>query len=121
MNSEDIIVWFFIVAMIVLVVVAVIFAVTRKKSRPEETGSGEPLKPLKPPEPPEGPDTGKGTSAGPVSEPPPGSSMTVIYSYTAEGAHRLCPFCDGEVSMSARICPICGQELQEKGAAIHVL
>ena len=114
MNSEDIIVWFFIVAMIVLVVVAVIFAVTRKKSRPEETGSGEPLKPPKPPEPPEppeGPDTGKGTSAGPVSEPPPGSSMTVIYSYTAEGAHRLCPFCDGEVSMSARSCPICGQEL----------
>ncbi len=114
MDAESIIVWFFIVALIVLIVVSVIFAVTSKKKKSDlEPGPVKPPTYPVDPEPRSEPERGPEPEPGPEPKPetPPGSSQIVIYSYIAEGTHRLCPSCDGEVGTAARICPICGQEL----------
>lgn len=35
----------------------------------------------------------------------------IIYEFSAKSAKRLCPFCDGENSVGAKICNICGRDL----------
>lgn len=34
----------------------------------------------------------------------------VIYTYSVKGIKRHCPFCDGENSVGARVCSICGRD-----------
>lgn len=37
--------------------------------------------------------------------------QNTIYEFNAKSAKRLCPFCDGENSVGANVCKICGRDL----------
>lgn len=38
-------------------------------------------------------------------------SQYIIYEFNVRSAKRICPFCDGENSIGAKICNICGRDL----------
>lgn len=52
-----------------------------------------------------------GTSSKPEEEKPSGPPQNTIYEFNAKSAKRLCPFCDGENSVGAKVCNICGRDL----------
>lgn len=47
----------------------------------------------------------------PEEEKPSGPPQNTIYEFNAKSVKRLCPFCDGENSVGAKVCNICGRNL----------
>lgn len=44
-------------------------------------------------------------------ETPSGPPQNTIYEFNAKSGNCLCPFCDGENSVGAKVCHICGRDL----------
>lgn len=40
-----------------------------------------------------------------------GLPQNTIYEFSEKSEKRLCPFCDGENSLGAKVCIVCGREL----------
>ena len=57
------------------------------------------------------PDPEKPEQEKPEEEKPSGPPQNTIYEFNAKSTKRLCPFCDGENSVGAKFCNICGRGL----------
>lgn len=51
------------------------------------------------------------TPSKPEEDKPSGPPQNTIYEFNAKSTKRLCPFCDGENSVGAKVCNICGRDL----------
>lgn len=52
-----------------------------------------------------------GSTPSQPEEKPSGPPQNTIYEFNATSAKRLCTFCDGENSVGAKVCNICGRDL----------
>lgn len=99
---------FFLLLIIAACVIALSYIVRKQKALDEEVV----IKPRDS----SGPSgtTGSMTSSvpgKPNEEKPSGPPQNTIYEFSAKSTKHLCPFCDGENSVGAKVCSICGQDL----------
>lgn len=52
-----------------------------------------------------------GTNTCITTEEKPSSSQITIYKFRAKKEKHLCPFCDGENSLDAKVCKVCRRDM----------
>ena len=92
----------FVLLLIVAVCVIALIYITRKQKALDEEVV------IKPTESSGSSDT---TPSKPEEDKPSGPPQNTIYEFNAKSTKRLCPFCDGENSVGAKVCNICGRDL----------
>ena len=100
---------FVLIVIVVALLTWILTAAGRKKKDYDDSYTSHEIPPIEPPVVPKPPVTPVKKETVPAKT--IATDLVQIYEYTGHGASRRCPECDGENSLCAETCHICGYSL----------